>query len=647
MFKLRCMPAFCWTLFPFTLALADSGIDSAADTVPDFDQIIVTGALAPIQLNQLGSASTVISRDEIERRQARYVTDLLRSVPGFSVSQSGGAGAQTQVRVRGAEANHVLVLIDGVRANDPTSGDEFRWEYLSTGNIERIEIVRGPQSALWGSDAVAAVVHVVTRQNEGEPRLNAYAEGGSLSTGNAGLNGTLGTDSGSVSAGLEYLDTEGYNISRSGNEVDGADLLTASLSGRLHASDSLTISAGLRAVDASSQYDPVDFASGLPADADAVTDTTNYFANLGASLHRDGSRVTHHLRVNYFESDNSNLMDGIEASSNGSDRIGYAYQADIAFAHNRLSLALEHERTRFEQRGAVIFGDPNQNQSIDVTSAIADFQARGSDRLTWLLSARFDDNSDFENAFSGRVSTVYQLTDVATLRANIGTGRSNPTFIERYGYFPGQFAGNPELKPEQSLSYDIGLDYEFLNGTLLTQVSLFRQDLRDEINGYVFDPLTFLTTAENVDGKSRRSGVELNAWWSFNDLVGLRASYTYTEADEPAATGGDTRELRRPRHTASLAADMHTSDERMRATLTADFGGERLDIFYPPFPAPAQIVTLDSHWLLGLTLQYRLTSSLDVFVRGSNLLDEDYEEVFGYRTQGRTALVGIRTRFGL
>ena len=647
MFNFRCMPAFCWTLLPFASALADSGIDSAADTVPDFDQIIVTGALAPIQLNQLGSASTVINRGEIERRQARYVTDLLRSVPGFSVSQSGGAGSQTQVRVRGAEANHVLVLIDGVRANDPTSGDEFRWEYLSTGNIERIEIVRGPQSALWGSDAVAAVVHVVTRQNHGKPSLNAYAEGGSLSTGNAGLNGGLGADNWSVSAGLEYLDTDGYNISRSGDEVDGADLLTASLAGQVRASDSLTINAGLRAVDASSQYDPVDFASGLPADADAVTDTKNYFANLGASLHRDGSRITQHLRANYFESDNSNLMDGTEESSNGSDRVSYAYQADIAFARNRLSLALEHERTSFEQRGAVIFGDPNQNQAIDVTSVVADFQAHGSDRLTWLLSARFDDNSDFENAFSGRASAVYQLTDVATLRANIGTGRSNPTFIERYGYFPGQFAGNPELKPEQSLSYDIGLDYEFLNGTLLTQVSLFRQDLRDEINGYVFDPLTFLSTAENVDGKSRRSGVEFNAWWSLNNLAGLRASYTYTDADEPDASGGDTRELRRPRHTASLAADLHTSDERLRATLTADFGGERQDIFYPPFPAPSQIVTLDSHWLLGLTLQYRLSRSLDLFVRGSNLLDEDYEEVFGYRSQGRAGLVGIRTRFGL
>ena len=135
---------------------------SETGTPSDIDQIIVVGARIPLTISRIGNSTTVITREQIEQRQARYVTDLLRSVPGFSVSHTGVAGSQTQVRVRGSEANHVLVLIDGVRANDPATGDEFRWEHLTTGNIERIEIIRGPQSALWGSDAIAAVVHVIT-----------------------------------------------------------------------------------------------------------------------------------------------------------------------------------------------------------------------------------------------------------------------------------------------------------------------------------------------------------------------------------------------------------------------------------------------------------------------------------------------------
>ncbi len=165
------------------------------DSTEEVDTIVVTASRSPIAKANLGSSTTVITREQIELRQARYVTDLLRAVPGFAVSHVGTTGSQTQVRVRGAEANHVLVLIDGVRANDPASGDEFRWELLSTSNIERIEIIRGPQSSLWGSDALSAVVHVITQSADGRPGINAYAEGGSFNTVNGGLNGATGNKS--------------------------------------------------------------------------------------------------------------------------------------------------------------------------------------------------------------------------------------------------------------------------------------------------------------------------------------------------------------------------------------------------------------------------------------------------------------------
>jgi len=611
------------------------------------DQIIVTGARTPLTINQIGSAATVITRSDIERRQARYVSDLLRAVPGFSVSHTGVAGSQTQVRVRGSEANHVLVLIDGVRANDPATGDEFRWEYLTTGDVERVEIVRGPQSSLWGSDALAAVVHVITRKGTGDTTFNGYVEGGSFDTRNAGLSSTFGGSNWSASAGIEYLDTEGSNISRTGTEKDESDITTASLAAQVNATKAVTLDFSLRATDAYSQFDPVDFfVTGLPVDGDVATDTDTLYAQIGVRVGTKDSRVSHRLSTRYFDSDNRNLVDGSEDSSTASDRFTVAYQADIGLGENLLALALEHEHTNFEQRGAIGFGDPNQQQDMDITSFIADYQGLSHDRMTWLISARFDDNSNFDDAISGRLSLAYDVSDTTTLRGAVGTGYKNPTFTEMFGYFPGQFVGNPDLKPEQSTSIDIGIDQELLDGAMILQASLFRQDLEDEINGFVFDSMTFLATAENMPGTSTRSGAELGAQWRLNESFNLGASYTYTDSEEENFLGEKVQEVRRPRHAGSLSLGYRSSNRRFNAALAADYGGTRTDVFFPPFPEPSETVTLDSYWLLDLTLHYELTKSSSLFARGTNLLDEEYEQVYGYQTPGRAGYLGIRLNFG-
>jgi vitamin B12 transporter len=634
------------TLFHL-LTFAIFSLSCLAAVAAEVDQIIVTGARSPLNIEQIGSAVTVITRDDIERRQARYVTDLLRAVPGFSVSHSGVTGSQAQVRVRGAEANHVLVLVDGVRANDPATGDEFRWEYLSAGNIERIEVVRGPQSSLWGSDAVAAVVHIITRSDASTSGGDIYAESGSFNTLNAGLNGAYGGDRWVLRGGVEGLTTDGSNASRTGSEKDGADLTTASLSANLAATNALSLSFGLRSVDAYSQFDPVDyFVSGLPVDGDVATDVRNLYAQAGAAFAPDGSRVSQQFSVRYFESDNRNLVGGVQDSATASDRITLAYQADFSFGENRLSLALEREETRFEQSGAVDFGDPNQRQTMDVNSVIAEFQGLSTERLTWIVSVRADDNSDFANAYNGRVSVAYELGDSTTLRSSIGSGQKNPTFIERFGYFPSQFVGNAELKPEHSVSYDVGIDQRLADDKLQLQVSLFQQDLTDEINGFVFDPVSFLSTAENMEGRSKRSGIELAARWTASESLEFSAHYTYTHSTEQDFLGNDVSELRRPRHAGGLSMDFRTANERFSTSLTADYGGTRSDIFYPPWPEPSEIVTLSEYWLLDLASQYRATSSVTLFARASNLLDENYEQVYGYRTPGRTGYLGVRVTFG-
>ena len=628
-------------------ACMQANAQTGTTTEEPIDQIIVSGARSPIDISRIGSATTVITRADLERRQARYVTDVLRTVPGFAVSQTGVAGSQTQVRVRGSEANHVLVLIDGVRANDPATGDEFRWEYLATGNIERVEIVRGPQSALWGTDAVGAVVNIITTNSGSRQGGDFYAESGSNSSTNLGANGAFNIGAWALSAGVEHLDTDGENISRTGDEDDGSDLTTALLGARYDGGGRLSVNAGLRAVDANSQFDAVDFiATGLPADSNSETRSDEVIGNLGATLRSQNDQLTLHARIRYFDSDNRNFVDDVQDSSSASERWSYELQSDISMGDNMLVLALEHIDTDFRQRGAAVFGDPNQDQDMQITSAIGEYQHTAGDRLTWILSGRYDSNSDFDDIFTGKASLAYQWNDATRLRASAGTGQKTPTFTERFGFFPGQFAGNPELRPERSTSFEAGIDRDLLSGALSLQVTAFLQELRDEINGFVFDPDTFLATAENRPGASERSGIEVAAQWRLNDAFHLSASYTYTDASEEDDAGQSVVELRRPKHMGNITLDFASPGDRFGATLAADYGGTRFDNFFPPFPEPQQTVTLSNYWLVDLTARFRVTDSLTLFARGSNLLDEEYEQVFGYRTLGRTGYVGLRADFG-
>ena len=628
------------------LCITHPALAQTTDAPEPVERVIVTGARAPIEASRLGSAATVITRDEIERRQARYLTDLLRAVPGFAISLSGGVGSQAQARVRGGEANHMLVLVDGVRANDPATADEFRWEHFTTGNIERIEIVRGPQSALWGSEAIGAVVNVITRTESADPAIDGYAEAGSNGTRNLGANASGRFGDWTFGGAIEALETNGTNVSRIGDEDDGASLGAASIRMRYDGSDRVSLDAMLRASDATSEFDPVDFlVTGLPTDGDLESQSENLVGSVRASIAANDD-VIWHLDAEYYDSKHENIVDDAWDSSTASERITYGFGADIRLGENALSLAIEHEDIKFEQRGAIVFGDPNQNQDMRIASAIAEYRWLAGARLTWILSGRYDSHSDFDDALTGRLSAAYQWTARTRLRAGIGTGQKIPTFTERFGFFPGQFGGNPDLKPELSLSYDFGMDQDWLDGALSFSASLYWQELDDEIDGLVFDPGTFLFTAENQSTVSERRGLELAADWRLSDAFGLGLDYTYANATEPGTGGGTEAELRRPRHSGGISISYGAPDGRFEAMLLADYGGKRDDVFFPPFPAPEQRVTLADYWLVDATALYRVTPSLTLFARATNLLDENYEQVFGYATPGRAAYLGLRVDLG-
>lgn len=622
-----------------------------AEENPRLEEILVTAAgLQPISLGDVASSVTIITSEEIEQKQVKYLSDLLRDIPGFSVTQAGGAGSQTQVRVRGAEANQVLVLMDGVRANDPAASGEFQYQFALTSNIERIEIIRGPQSATWGSDAMAGVINIIRKKDVTNSQLSGDVEYGSFDTINAAVSGGYRGEKLEVSGGVSYLNTDGTNVSRVGDEKDGAKNTTGNISVEFDAGDSFSFRFSGQAIDATSEYDDIDyFVTGLPTDADRVTESDQNFLTGELRYRPSQGQWSGNFSVNRMDSDNDNFADGAWSSSTAATTLEYRLRGSAVFGKDKnhsFGFAIEREDVDFSQRGeASIYGDPNQDQSYDINGYALEYVGKPINGFTWTASARLDDYSDFDNATTWQLAGSYQLTHSFRLRASAGTGSKTPTFTERYGFFEDFFIGNPDLKPESSRGWEIGLDSNWASGKYQFQLAYFDQDLSDEIDGFVFDPETFLFTARNKDSDSSRKGVEA----IFNTRIGrsftLTASYTYTNATEKDALGHSVPEVRRPKNMANLSANYYFSDNRGNLNLNVNYTGSQLDVFYSPITYATEVVDIDAYTVVDLATSWKLTGSLELTGRISNLLDEEYEEVLGFVRPGRAVYAGLRGRF--
>lgn len=627
----------------------------AADS--DMDNLIVRGSRTPQPVNHLGSAVSVIDRQQIERRKSVFVSDLLQDLPGIAVNRAGSFGNQTQVRVRGGEANQVLVLIDGVEVNDPAASDEFSFEQLTSWDIERIEVVRGPQSALWGSDAMAGVINITTRRTKDAQSIGAFGELGSFGTSYYG--GHLGGDfsRGSVDFSVSSYATDGENIARTGGEEDGYENVTASLHGNLQATEDLKLSLFGRYSDATTDFDAIDGGTSLPTDAPLEADVALLLLRATGELGLFNQRWLHLAQFTYGSSDRDN-KDGRAAGDPFIDdpvdfngyRYGFEYQTSYDFSSvpgtHRLTLAVEHERDEYEQSGPITFDDPNQKQEIDNTGLVAEYLLQPWSSVNLSASLRHDDNSDFDDETTWRLAGTWRFDATGTrLRASAGKGQKSPTFTERFGFFPGSFVGNPDLKPEESVGYELGVSQQALDGRVEANLTYFYDQVEDEINGFVFDPVSGSFTAENVAGNSRRQGVEFDVTAALPAGFEARASYTYTNAKEPDAdNGGKRREIRRPRHMAALNMNYAFLNERAHLNLNVTYSGKQKDDFFAP-TFVVERVGLDDYTLVDLVASYDISELFTVYARAENLFDEDYENIFGYQSPGDGYYAGVRMRW--
>ena len=613
------------------------------DPVAALEQVVISGSRTEATLADTGSAISILTGAELEQRQIRIVSDALRAVPGIAVSRQGPAGTVTQVRIRGAEANHTVVLIDGVKINDPFTS-EVDFAHLLAAQIDRIEILRGPQSVLYGSEAIGGVISIFTKRGTPGMQADAFLEGGSFSTadGSAAIRGANQTLNYALAASA--LKTNGTNVSRFGSEDDGYRNGTWYARVGWTPISTAALDASLRYRDSRSMFDPQDFGFppgptfGLIVDGDRRSEGDQLDARLRGRL--TIGALEHQLGFAHTQTQEDTFADGVFTNGFEGKRGRFEYQGTWRFGAGvpqALTLATEHERQQFESKGPTPTSAQSQTRENDKTGIAAEYRARLPSSTALTLSVRRDYNELFADATTYRITAAQPLSQRVKLRATYGTGIANPTFFELFGFIPGSFDPNPNLKPEESRGFDAGADLAIGEEGRLS-LTYFNADLENEISS-TFDSNTFRSSVPNLSGKSKRRGLEVEAQYAPSANLTIWVTYTYTDSKQPDGQ----IEVRRPRHVGSAAFTYTLPSASGSLTLAVDYNGRQEDLDFRDFTAPR--VTLRDYTLVRLAGQYNLTRNVSLTARVENLLDQDYEEIFSYRPSGRAFYAGVQARF--
>lgn len=620
------------------LALAGS-FGVAAESAPDspdpgaaMPPVVVSATRLPTPEREVASSVTIITADDIAARQGRSLTDILKEVPGLNLVQNGGPGGVATVFMRGANSNHTKVLVDGIDVSDPSSAAAtFDFAQFLTQDIERVEVLRGPQSGLYGSDAIGGVINVITKSGSGPAQLSASAEGGSFQTFNqaGALRGSV--DQFHYNANVEHFHSGATPVTplellapgESRND-DYYDNLTASTKLGYDFSPDLDVGLVARYTDTQLRETGDDFSTfpSFPAARQTRINTTEYYARVSGHLVSFEGVLDQKVGLAYTRKRTLTLEPDFPDAVNTGERTKIDWQGTLRLSREQaLVLGAEHARDEINEP---------LSASNTIDSGYAELQSRFNASLYSAINARYDRNDRFGGKFTYRVAPAYLIAATGTkLKASVGSGFKAPTLSELFQDFAPFFFANPNLKPETSTGYDVGAEQAIGGDTLRVGATYFYNRVRNLI---VSDETG--TTYANI-GRTHTDGVESFAAYSPLKTLTLRADYTFMQA-----TDDGTRQelLRRPKHKASLNVAWQATDAFLADATVLTVGswidGNR-DFSIPRLSAPG-------YTIVNLAASFDINRHCSVFGRIDNLFDRHFQNPVGFLQPTLGAYAGVR-----
>ena len=613
------------------IAAANTELEDGPDT------IVVTATRIPTPELQVASSISVITADDIAMREIQTLSDVLKDAPGLNVIQTGGPGGQTSVFMRGTNSNHTKVLVDGIDVSDPSSPTgTFDFGQFPSQDIQKVEILRGPQSGLYGSDAIGGVINIITRSGSGPAQFHAGAEAGSFDTFNQ-TGGVSGSQDGfHYAANVEHLHSGETPVTPLDLLAPGErriddyyDNITGSTKLGFDVTEHFDLGLVARYTDSHLRLTgenednyPADF----PDSAQSENDTRQYYTRATGHLISFGGGLEQTLGVAYSNIKSYETSPENPESDFFGSRIKVDWQGNIRLAADQ-SLVLGAEHQRDEMTVPL-------SASTTIDSGYTELQSNIADAFFNTLSVRYDDNDRFGGKVTYRVAPAYVIQETGTkFKASVGTGFKAPTLSQMFQNFPDfDFFANPNLKPESSVGYDVGVEQAVLNDSVRFGVTYFRNNIKNLI-----DDNADFTTYVNV-GRAVTQGAE--SFVSYQPLkeLSVRLDYTFTQAMDDVL---HEELLRRPKHKGDLATTWRPTD-RLSLSATVLAVGSWIDgnrDFSIPRLTAAGYTTMD------LAAGYDLTSHLNVYGRITNLFDRHYENPVGFLQPSIGAFAGIKTRF--
>jgi len=628
------------------LVMAFCAPAGAEEKIAKLEEVVVTANRLETATREVGSSITVITAQQIEQRQQTLLLDVLRSVPSIDVVQNGGPGSATSVFMRGANSEHTLVLLDGIELNDPSApGGGYDFANLPTDNIERVEILRGPQSTLYGSRAMGGVINIITKRGKGKPTGFLSAQGGSFNTAaeKAGISG--GTDLYNYSLGLSRFDTSGFSAAgkRQGNtENDGYQNTSVNTRLGIMPASNLSVDFIVNYLKNRADLDNNGGFGGDDPNYIQKTEQISFRSQADLALFDNLWEQRLGVSFNDLSRDVNNGTDSAHPSD--LSRASYHGQSvTVDWQHtlhlhetNSLTLGIERKeenaKSDYYSESAAWgpYSSPWDEHSAHTTGYYLQDQVRLWDAWFTTLGVRLDDHSRFGSKATYRFTSAYtaKQTDT-TFKGSYGTAFKAPSLYQLYA----PTYGDENLNPEKSTGWDLGVEQSLFGGKLTMGATYFYNDFEDLIN---YD--SNLSKYGNIS-KATTQGVELTASLRPIDELTLRAGYTYTRTEDKA-TGLEL--LRRPKNKISFDGNYRFL-KNANLNLGLVYVGTRTDDDYST--SPATTVKLKNYLLVNLAASYDITRNLQIFGRVDNLLDRSYEEVLGYGTAGISAYGGVKVSF--